>query len=101
MQTEMGATATTFLGKTEVKTRSAGIEKALMKTPKVTKDPNESGDPTTIGRGSEARLNASGTIEPQDKENIVDSEQSSKPQSTRAKVSTKSQAHNQNSQTNS
>ena len=89
MQTEMGATASTSMGKTVAKTKSAGIEKALMKTPKVTQlDPNESENPTTIGKGgSEQRLNASGTIEPQEN---VDSERSSKPQSTQAKVSTKS-----------
>ena len=68
MQTEMAATASTLMGKTPVKTKSAGIEKALMKTPKVTKlDPNASGEPTTIGRDSEQRLNASGTLNPQDK----------------------------------
>ena len=66
MQTDMGATASTFMGNTAAKTKSAGIEKALMKTPKVTKlDVNESGDPTTIGRGSENRLNAS-TLNPQE-----------------------------------
>ena len=106
MQTEMGATASTFMGKTEAKMKPSGIEKALMKTPKVTKlDPNESGDPTTIGIGSEQKLVLSGTgiLEPQEKEN-VESESSLKPQSTHAnvtKVSTKSQNNNQNSGTDS
>ena len=55
------------MGKTPAKTKPAGIDKALMKTPKVTKlDHNESGGPTTIGRDSEQRLNASGTLNPQE-----------------------------------
>ena len=58
----MAATASTFMGKTAAKTKSAGIEKALMRTPKVSKlDPNDSEEPTTHGIGTEKRLHATGS----------------------------------------